>query len=187
VIWPRGRGGFLPWALLVVASVASLAANVAVAQPTATGRVIAAWPPFAMIAAYELLMRQVRRSATTSGKAPLTNRSSPVRNVTTGTCSVRGSVLLSRARTVRCLAVAVKRSGAAGAFDADSEPGEPGLRLAGQRHPLATGEMTAPYAAEAVIRSGSVVGSSTPRISRDRRLGQDACRGALPAGPRPLA
>jgi hypothetical protein len=43
---------------------------VAVAQPTATGRVIAAWPSFALIAAYELLMRQVRRSAITSGKAP---------------------------------------------------------------------------------------------------------------------
>jgi hypothetical protein len=66
-----GRGGFLPWVLLVVGSVASLAANVAVAQPTATGRVIAAWPSFALIAAYELLMRQVRRSATSSGKAPL--------------------------------------------------------------------------------------------------------------------
>jgi Protein of unknown function (DUF2637) len=39
-----GRGGVLPWALLAVGSVASLAANVAVAQPTATGRVIAAWP-----------------------------------------------------------------------------------------------------------------------------------------------
>jgi len=62
-----GRGGFLPWALLVVGSVASLAANVAVAAPTATGRVIAAWPPFALIAAYELLMRQVRRSAAASG------------------------------------------------------------------------------------------------------------------------
>lgn len=58
------RGGALPWALLVVGSVASLAANVAVAEPTATGRVIAAWPSFALIAAYELLMRQVRRSAT---------------------------------------------------------------------------------------------------------------------------
>ena len=58
-----GRGGILPWALLVVGSVASLAANVAVAEPTATGRVIAAWPSFALIAAYELLMRQVRRSA----------------------------------------------------------------------------------------------------------------------------
>jgi hypothetical protein len=30
-----GRGGVLPWALLVVRSVASLAANVAVAEPTA--------------------------------------------------------------------------------------------------------------------------------------------------------
>jgi hypothetical protein len=57
-----GRGGILPWALLVAGSMASLAANVAVAQPTATGRVIAAWPSFALIAAYELLMRQVRRS-----------------------------------------------------------------------------------------------------------------------------
>jgi hypothetical protein len=58
-----GRGGMLPWALLVIGSVASLAANVAVAEPTATGRVIAAWPSFALIASYELLMRQVRRAA----------------------------------------------------------------------------------------------------------------------------
>src|SRR6266851_8423260 len=52
-----GGGGFLPWALLVAGSAASLAANVAVAQPTVTGRVIAAWPSFALIGAYELLMR----------------------------------------------------------------------------------------------------------------------------------
>jgi hypothetical protein len=58
-----GRGGLLPWGLLVAGSVASLAANVAVAEPTATGRVIAAWPSFALIASYELLMRQVRRAA----------------------------------------------------------------------------------------------------------------------------
>jgi hypothetical protein len=57
------RGGALPWALLVVGSAASLAANVAVAEPTAAGRVIAAWPSFALIGAYEMLMRQVRRSA----------------------------------------------------------------------------------------------------------------------------
>jgi hypothetical protein len=57
------RGGMLPWALLAVGSVASLAANVAVAEPTATGRVIAAWPSFAPIASYELLMRQVGRAA----------------------------------------------------------------------------------------------------------------------------
>jgi hypothetical protein len=63
-----GRGGFLPWTLLVAGSVASLAANVAVAEPTATGRVIAAWPSFALIAAYELLMRQVRRGAEASGR-----------------------------------------------------------------------------------------------------------------------
>jgi hypothetical protein len=58
-----GRGGVLPWALLVAGSLASLAANVAVAEPSTTGRVIAAWPSFALIAAYELLMRQVRCAA----------------------------------------------------------------------------------------------------------------------------
>ena len=62
------RGGKLPWALLVAGSAASLAANVAVAQPTAVGRVIAAWPSFALIGAYELLMRQVRRGAASASR-----------------------------------------------------------------------------------------------------------------------
>jgi hypothetical protein len=57
------RGGLLPWVLLVAGSVASLAANVAAAEPSLTGRVIAAWPSFALIASYELLMRQVRYAA----------------------------------------------------------------------------------------------------------------------------
>jgi Protein of unknown function (DUF2637) len=57
------RGGVLPWALLVAGSVASLAANVAVAEPTLVGRVIAAWPSFALTASFELLTRQVRRGA----------------------------------------------------------------------------------------------------------------------------
>jgi hypothetical protein len=45
-------GGLLPWMLLAAGSAASLAANVAVAEPTAYGRVIAAWPSFALIGAY---------------------------------------------------------------------------------------------------------------------------------------
>jgi len=61
------KGGALPWALLVAGSVASLAANVAVAEPTLIGRVIAAWPSFALTASYELLTRQVRRSAADTG------------------------------------------------------------------------------------------------------------------------
>lgn len=50
------RGGMLPWALLVIGSVASLVADIAVAEPTLGGRVIAAWPSFALTASYELLM-----------------------------------------------------------------------------------------------------------------------------------
>ena len=55
------RGGALPWALLVAGSVASLAANVAVAEPDLIGRIIAAWPSFALTVSYELLTCQVRR------------------------------------------------------------------------------------------------------------------------------
>jgi hypothetical protein len=49
--------------LLAAGSAASLGANIAVAEPTAYGRVIAAWPSFALIGAYELLMRQIRHVA----------------------------------------------------------------------------------------------------------------------------
>jgi hypothetical protein len=50
---------------------ANLAANVAVTQPTSAGRVIAAWPSFALIGAYELLMRQVRHGAEAWGQVTL--------------------------------------------------------------------------------------------------------------------
>jgi hypothetical protein len=63
------RSGLLPWTLLVIGSAASLAANVAVAEPSAVGRLIAAWPSCALIGSYELLMRQVRHAA--ARKAPL--------------------------------------------------------------------------------------------------------------------
>ncbi len=59
------RGGVLPWVLLVAGSVASLAANVAVAEPTVIGRVIVAWPSFALTASDELLAREVRSGAAT--------------------------------------------------------------------------------------------------------------------------
>ncbi|MBB4934741.1 hypothetical protein F4561_005635 [Lipingzhangella halophila] len=58
------RGGFLPWSLLILGSLASLAANIAVAEPTAWSRIIHAWPSFALIGSYELLMCQFRASST---------------------------------------------------------------------------------------------------------------------------
>ena len=42
----------------MIGRVASLSANVAVAEPTVTGRVIASRPSFALIGSYELFMRQ---------------------------------------------------------------------------------------------------------------------------------
>ncbi|MFB9832827.1 DUF2637 domain-containing protein [Actinoallomurus acaciae] len=63
------RSGLLPWTLLVIGSTASLAANVAVAEPSLVGRLIAAWPSAALIGSYELLMRQVRHAA--ARKTPL--------------------------------------------------------------------------------------------------------------------
>ncbi|MEV5705095.1 DUF2637 domain-containing protein [Actinoallomurus sp. NPDC052274] len=58
----RRRSGLLPWALLLIGSTAGLAANVAVAEPSVVGRLIAAWPSCALIGSYELLMRQVRNA-----------------------------------------------------------------------------------------------------------------------------
>jgi len=57
------KGGLLPWTLLILGSGASLAANVAVADPTMWSRIIHAWPSFALIGAYELLMRAFRGHA----------------------------------------------------------------------------------------------------------------------------
>src|SRR3984957_20347868 len=95
-----GRGGFLPWALLVAGSAASLAANVAVAEPAATGRVIAAWPSFSLIAAYELLMRQVRRAAEASTPTP---RRQPSRSAATATAGVATKFAAASRRADRAL------------------------------------------------------------------------------------
>lgn len=57
------RGGLLPWTLLILGSFASLAANVAVADPTARSRIVHAWPSAALIGAYELLIREFRTAA----------------------------------------------------------------------------------------------------------------------------
>ena len=89
-----GKGGVLPWALLVAASVASLAANVAVAEPTLIGRVIAAWPSFALTASYELLTRQVRRNSAqpgTPGRRPWQMRApaAPAKPVPASTAELR--------------------------------------------------------------------------------------------------
>lgn len=64
----------LPWTLLIIGSAASLAANVAVADPTVWSRIIHAWPSFALIGAYELLMREFRASARSARTAYADNQ-----------------------------------------------------------------------------------------------------------------
>src|SRR5690348_9810845 len=88
-----GRGGLLPWALVVTGSVASLAANVAVAEPTATGRVIAAWP--SLIGSYELLIRQIRTGA---GSARADKPAARNRSVAEDATPARPQSSLSRQR-----------------------------------------------------------------------------------------
>ncbi|GAA3645769.1 hypothetical protein GCM10022224_005570 [Nonomuraea antimicrobica] len=57
------RGGLLPWTLLIVSSLAGIGANVAVAEPTLIARLTAGWPSLALIGAYEMMMCQIRQSA----------------------------------------------------------------------------------------------------------------------------
>jgi hypothetical protein len=98
-ILSSGRpAGALSWLLLGAGSVASLAANVAVAEPTMTGRVIAAWPSFALIGSYELLMRQIR--ATAAALSPRRPRLQPPRTRTeTSTLAAGASVAGTIGRT----------------------------------------------------------------------------------------
>lgn len=56
-------GGTLAWSALLLGVGASLAANVAAADPTIVGRLVAAWPPVALLLSYELLLQQVRGAA----------------------------------------------------------------------------------------------------------------------------
>lgn len=89
-----GRGGSLSWLLLGAGSVASFAANVAVAEPTVTGRVIAAWPSFALIGSYELLMRQIRATATAPSlrRRPVQSSQARVANSASALGSTAGGV-----------------------------------------------------------------------------------------------
>jgi len=55
-------GGRLAWCALLGGVGASLAANVAAAEPSATARIVAAWPALAFAVAFELLLQQRRVS-----------------------------------------------------------------------------------------------------------------------------
>jgi hypothetical protein len=50
----------LAWAALLMGLGASLAANVAAAEPTVQGRLVAAWPPVGLLLSYELMLQQIR-------------------------------------------------------------------------------------------------------------------------------
>ncbi|GLZ29367.1 hypothetical protein Lesp02_15570 [Lentzea sp. NBRC 105346] len=56
--------GLLAWAGLVLGLLVSLAANVAAAEPTLIGRLVAAWPPVALGLSYELLLTLIRETVT---------------------------------------------------------------------------------------------------------------------------
>ncbi|GAB3889859.1 hypothetical protein GCM10029964_060330 [Kibdelosporangium lantanae] len=60
-------GGMLAWTSIILGIAASLAANIAAAEPTLIGRAVAAWPPIALLLAYELLMDQIHVAARHAG------------------------------------------------------------------------------------------------------------------------
>ena len=57
----ESRPARYPWFLLLGFSAVSVAGNVAHGAPTPVGRLVAAVPPVALVLAFDLLMRQVRR------------------------------------------------------------------------------------------------------------------------------
>ena len=55
-----GKSAGVAWAALLLGIAASVAASVAAAQPTLEGRLVAAWPPLALLLAIELALQQTR-------------------------------------------------------------------------------------------------------------------------------
>ncbi|HEX6238652.1 MAG TPA: DUF2637 domain-containing protein [Acidimicrobiales bacterium] len=74
--------GALAWVALLLGLGASLAANVAAAEPTVQGRLVAAWPPMGLLLSYELLMQQIkaRGGAGVQPSAPVLSNPSNGRN-----------------------------------------------------------------------------------------------------------
>ena len=74
--------GALTWVALLLGLGASLAANVAAAEPTVQGRLVAAWPPLGLLLSYELLMQQIkaRGGAGVQRSAPVLSNPSNGRN-----------------------------------------------------------------------------------------------------------
>ncbi|GAA4964936.1 DUF2637 domain-containing protein [Pseudonocardia tropica] len=68
--------GWVPWFGLVLGIVASLAANVAAAQPTVEARLVAAWPPVALAVSIEVAALVLR------GTTPVRPVAAPVRETT---------------------------------------------------------------------------------------------------------
>lgn len=62
----RGRqpASVLAWTALLLGGAASVVANVAAADPTLAGRLVAAWPPVALLVSYELLLSVSHRGDT---------------------------------------------------------------------------------------------------------------------------
>jgi hypothetical protein len=58
-------GGPLAWSGLLVGVAATVAGNIASAEPTALARLVAAWPPVAFALSYELLLTLLRPAADT--------------------------------------------------------------------------------------------------------------------------
>lgn len=59
--------GVLPWVALLLGLGASLAANVAAAEATVVGRLVAAWPPVGLLLSYELLLQQTNNGTERPG------------------------------------------------------------------------------------------------------------------------
>ncbi|RNM12064.1 DUF2637 domain-containing protein [Nocardioides pocheonensis] len=68
------RPAALTWLLLALGLSASLAANVAAAEPSATARAVAAWPPIALALGIEVLAGLARRGESASSDAEAGSR-----------------------------------------------------------------------------------------------------------------
>lgn len=70
-------GGSLAWTGLLLGVAATIAGNIASAEPTILARLVAAWPPVAFALSYELLLSLLRPTLPAQQRAPKPRPDSP--------------------------------------------------------------------------------------------------------------
>jgi hypothetical protein len=183
--------GALSWVSLLAGLGASLGANVAAAEPTLIGRAVSAWPPVALLLAYELLMQQGRHGQEPAGKPPADVPATADRQVS-GTSAVLPVAAAPDDAPAEAVLERLRQEDSARALPLLPAAAEPALPSAAPATPPSVVPVVpgpvAPSAAPEPVRCAAVPMTAPrapyPSLDDDRRRARARYRQAAAAGER---